>query len=397
MKTLSFEGSGFEYFKIWVVNILLIVVTFGLYYPWAKVRKQRYFYANSTLENRNFEYHATGKQLFIGYLIAMALFIVYAVIQSTSPVGSGIVVLLFITALPWIIWRSLKFNMRMTSFSNVRFGFDGALGGAYINYLLLPILGFLLVYGVPTIVVIFLSGLIGSLGTMSSVLTGLVIVVFIFVAVGIFAYLKKRNTSYAINGFKYGQGVFSTQLKTEEFAFILLKTAGLSLLLFIVYFVLLALFANASGVFEILLSASASLDDPEAMQEIFTNGGVMMILGFVYIGFIFISLIAFAYSYARQRAYIFSRTRLDKEIKFSSTLKARPLAWVSVTNLLAIIFTLGLAVPWANVRMARLVLENTQVNSKLDLDGYVTQKQEEQSSLGEQIGDAFDVDIDIGI
>ncbi|MFT6387486.1 MAG: hypothetical protein ACJAUP_000857 [Cellvibrionaceae bacterium] len=44
MKTLRFEGKGFEYFKIWMVNILLTIVTLGLYYPWAKVRHLRYFY-----------------------------------------------------------------------------------------------------------------------------------------------------------------------------------------------------------------------------------------------------------------------------------------------------------------------------------------------------------------
>ena len=61
MKPLHFGGSGFEYFKIWIVNILLIIITLGVYYPWAKVRNQRYFYANTTLEGRNFEYHATEK------------------------------------------------------------------------------------------------------------------------------------------------------------------------------------------------------------------------------------------------------------------------------------------------------------------------------------------------
>ena len=84
MNALQFEGSGFEYFKIWIVNILLTIVTLGLYYPWAKVRNRRYFCANSTLDGRNFEYHATGKQLFLGYLIAMGLLIAYIVLQNIS-------------------------------------------------------------------------------------------------------------------------------------------------------------------------------------------------------------------------------------------------------------------------------------------------------------------------
>ena len=50
MQALNFEGKGFEYFKIWIVNILLTIVTVGIYYPWAKVRNRRYLYANSTLD-----------------------------------------------------------------------------------------------------------------------------------------------------------------------------------------------------------------------------------------------------------------------------------------------------------------------------------------------------------
>ena len=33
---ISFTGSGSEYFRIWIVNLLLTFVTLGLYYPWAK-------------------------------------------------------------------------------------------------------------------------------------------------------------------------------------------------------------------------------------------------------------------------------------------------------------------------------------------------------------------------
>jgi uncharacterized membrane protein YjgN (DUF898 family) len=40
---IRFTGSGSEYFRIWAVNLLLIVVTLGLYLPFAKARRIRYF------------------------------------------------------------------------------------------------------------------------------------------------------------------------------------------------------------------------------------------------------------------------------------------------------------------------------------------------------------------
>jgi Bacterial protein of unknown function (DUF898) len=38
---VRFTGSGSEYFRIWIVNLLLMLVTLSLYYPWAKVRRLR--------------------------------------------------------------------------------------------------------------------------------------------------------------------------------------------------------------------------------------------------------------------------------------------------------------------------------------------------------------------
>jgi len=92
---------------------LLTIVTLGLYYPWAKVRNHRYFYGNTTLEGKNFEYHATGKQLFLGYLVAMVLFIIYVIISEVSPIGGLVIIAILFVAIPWLIWRSLMFSMRI--------------------------------------------------------------------------------------------------------------------------------------------------------------------------------------------------------------------------------------------------------------------------------------------
>ncbi|MFT5118469.1 MAG: uncharacterized membrane protein YjgN (DUF898 family) [Kiritimatiellia bacterium] len=397
MKALSFEGSGVEYFKIWIVNILLIIITLGLYYPWAKVRNQRYFYANSTLEDRGFEYHATGKQLFVGYLIAMALFIAYIVIKQVSPIGSGIVVILLFLAFPWIIWRSLMFNMRMISFSNVRFSFAGKLANAYVNFMLLPLALLIVIYALPIIAAVILIPQLSH--SMSPLIGGIIIILVIAIvalAIYLFAFMKKRNTSYIINGYRYGQGRFSTRLETNVFVKIALKTLGLSLLVIPTLMLIIAILAIATIGFDALVGMKDGMNNPEVMQEIMT-GSLVLIIGVTYLGMILASFIIFAYSHTRQRSYIFSRSRLDKKVTFASTLTLKSLAWVMASNLLIVIISLGLALPWVKVRMARLMLENTQVDTDSGFDEYITQQQHEQSPLGEQIGDAFDVDIGIGV
>ena len=393
MQALRFEGSGKEYFKIWIVNILLTIVTLGLYYPWAKVRNHRYFYANSTLEGRNFEYHATGKQLFVGYLIAMVLFIIYGVIQNVFPLGSIILAVLLFLAIPWIIWRSLKFKMRMSSYSNVRFGFVGKLSGSYINFLLLPFLLLLSVYIAP-IVAVFLGK--GAGPTSIGMFLPLLGIISFGLAIFMYSFLKKKNASYILNGSRYGQGEFITKLETQKFTMILLKTIGLAILALIAFILIAGIVGVMAEGVDGLRSFKESMKDQDQLQEMMSGPLLKIIVALLYLGMIFASMLVMAYSTTRQRTYVYANTTLDEKITFASTLKAKKLAWVMMSNFVAIILTLGLAYPWAKVRMTRLLLENTLVSTDEGFDSYVTQKQKEESSLGEQIGDAFDVDVGLG-
>ena len=54
----EFRGNGGEYFRIWIVNLLLTIVTLGIYSAWAKVRRLRYFYGNTYLDGHPFEFQA---------------------------------------------------------------------------------------------------------------------------------------------------------------------------------------------------------------------------------------------------------------------------------------------------------------------------------------------------
>lgn len=55
----EFRGNASEFFGIWIVNLLLSVLTLGIYSAWAKVRTKRYFYGNTFVDDSAFEYRAT--------------------------------------------------------------------------------------------------------------------------------------------------------------------------------------------------------------------------------------------------------------------------------------------------------------------------------------------------
>src|ERR1700761_2616002 len=120
---VEFRGRGAEYFRIWIVNVALSVLTLGLYSAWAKVRTQRYFYGNTYLAGQSFEYHASAWRILLGRIIALTLLLCYSVSVVLVPVSFGLWLLILGAALPWLANSSLRFNARNSSWRNVRFNF----------------------------------------------------------------------------------------------------------------------------------------------------------------------------------------------------------------------------------------------------------------------------------
>lgn len=394
MKQIQFKGRGTEYFKIWIVNVLLCIVTIGIYYPWAKVRTRRYFYANTEYADRYFDYHATGKQLFFGYLIGVLILLAMQVVGSILPFVGIILPVILFAFIPWIIWRSLKFNMRMTSFSNVRFSFIGNLKPAYIIYMLIPVLG----YAAAALLAF------GSILPMSNIDEGtnaafafLVFAVGILAAIAIGVYsiglFTKKAAEYQIGQTKFGQGNFLINIHTGKFIKIQLKRVLIIIGgLFLLSILSGLLFASAmSGGFN-LNNISSDIEG--------ANSSPLFVVGFlvIYFGFIATFLFATAYSYSRQRQYLFENTTLDNAITFQSTVGARGYFYILLTNMLLVLFTVGLALPWAKVRVARYIADRSWIEaSELDINHYLTQKEKEQSALGEEIGDVLDIDVGVAI
>lgn len=136
-----FHGNGFEYFRIWIVNILLTIVTLGIYSAWAKVRNAQYFYGHTEVAGSRFAYLAKPITILKGRLVAVALFVLYSIASNLYPILGAVLAILLVAVLPWIAIRSLRFNLRMTAWRNIRFGFDGSLGEAVKAFILWPVAG----------------------------------------------------------------------------------------------------------------------------------------------------------------------------------------------------------------------------------------------------------------
>ena len=210
IQPFSFTGTGGEYFRIWIVNLILSILTLGIYSAWAKVRTNRYFYGNTQVDNTGFEYHATPMAILKGRLFAVTLLLVYILASQLFPAASIAFVLILLLATPWIIWKSMQFNARMTSFRNVRFGFYGSLKVAYRYLLFIPLMP-LLIGVMAGVAMWFLTGT-----TDPGVYITLTVVAFITTYLMV-PFIQKAVTGYYIDNHRFGQGLLQADLSTKRY------------------------------------------------------------------------------------------------------------------------------------------------------------------------------------
>ena len=96
----QFEGSAGEYFGIWLVNLLLSVITLGIYSAWAKVRRLRFFLGYTTIGGHRFEYHANPMAILKGRLVAVGVLIILNVISWLAPILGGLTTLALLLLQP---------------------------------------------------------------------------------------------------------------------------------------------------------------------------------------------------------------------------------------------------------------------------------------------------------
>lgn len=308
-----FTGSATEYFGIWIVNVLLTIITFGIYSAWAKVRRNRYFYGNTQLLGRAFEYHATGKQIFIGRLIVFVAVIALNIAAALVPVLAIVIPLVFLAAFPWLIKRSLRFNARVTSYRNVRFDFAGGMGGAFLAFIVGGILA--------------------------------------FITLGILAPLASRwSYKYIFDNMRYGDRPFSADPGFGA----LYRQWLIPVLMVVLGGVILALIGlSMSGFFTTML-------DDIGDETNFPIALIAMIYLALFGVFIVYGLAGLIYR-AGVRNVAWSSAKLDGRHELMSDLSRLRYAWIAISNLVVTMLTLGLMRPWAAVREARYVTGHSAI------------------------------------
>ena len=143
----QFNGTGYDLWVIYFVNIILTILTLGLFLPWAQVRVRRYIYGNLSFGDYSFEYHADPAKLFKVFIVIYLACASFLLLKNFFPSLIDYFLPVYLISIllfgPSIINSSLRFNARMTSFANIRFHFKGTYSGTFKIFFLLPILNIL--------------------------------------------------------------------------------------------------------------------------------------------------------------------------------------------------------------------------------------------------------------
>ncbi|QQR97116.1 MAG: DUF898 domain-containing protein [Sphingobacteriales bacterium] len=308
---IKFYGTGGEYFGILVLNILLTIITLGIYYPWAKTKSRKFFTSNTYFADSPLSYHGTGTELFKGFIVVVLFIILYNIInfvvESTGNTYIiniyGMLSMLFIfTLIPLSIHGSMKYRASRTSWRNIFFTYDGD-RREFVILFLKSILFFIITFGFY------------------------------------FSWAEVNISKYIIE--KHGLGNVKTSFTGKGGDLFMIHLAGLIL-------------------------------------TIFTFG----IYSFWYTKNI--------YNYYINNTFLHQG---EKTIAIDSSISGGGIFSLSFINMLLIIFSFGIAIPWVIIRTMNFYIDNIYIEENLNPDEII---QGEIASRVNSIGDGMVDALDIG-
>jgi uncharacterized membrane protein YjgN (DUF898 family) len=345
--TVEFSGKGGEFFGVWIVNILLTILTLGIYSAWAKVRTQQYFFGHTKVDGHAFRYLATPIQILKGRLLAFAVIAVVSLLTQLIPVFTFVFSLVAIFVMPWLLVQGIKFNLRMTSYRNVRFGFHGSYGEAFLNFIIFPILA-------------------------------------VFTLYLLMPYVMKRMDKFVYENVSYGGRKMQVTTSGGTYYEAAFKAffAGVGLVFVI---------GCAFAIFTTSSDLSMLSGDVDGLKS-----PIGLIFGAFY-ALVYVLLIAVSQAIYRAvvRNHVFASSEFEGLATFKSNVDIFDYCLLLTSNYIMIGFSLGLAYPVTKVRHAAYLASVTEVSINSEIDNLTDPLKQESSTFLEEAADLYDIDFSL--
>ena len=331
-----FHGNASEYFGLWISNLLLTIITIGFYAPWAKVRRLRYFYGNTKLANRAFDFTGIPTRILAGRLIAAAVYFTFAIGGQYSPKLAVAGFILLFLVLPWLLRATFRFNARNSKYSNSRFFFSGSTGQIYVTLL------------ICVLITVFSLGLLLPYAL----------------------WLYKR---YQFDHLHLGQLDFKLSVPVGSF----FKAVYVPFLLILAAGAAIGLLGAISGVGTQTLQGGISLL-------------IMLAAAAVYVLFLCI----FPLIQARLYKATWNHVSVGRN-HFECDINQWRYAWIVISNWIARIVSLGLLSAWAAIRIYRYRIESLSIRLVNHPNQLLTLAQKDPAAFAEELTDILDIDVSL--
>ena len=357
---LRFTGTGGEYFRIWIVHLLLMLVTCGIYSAWAKVRKARWFAQHTELMGDRFDFHGDPRRILLGRALALALVLAWTQSFKLSTTFGFVMFALLCGLGPWLFAGAQRFKLANTSWRGLRFGFQVPWPVVYAVC-------------VPLLVVWTASTLLVALEASVAwhVLAGLALMLGFPWA---HAQLKQLQHAHA----RFGEQGFSFDPARKAFYGLYIK----------------AIFVTAvAGVFVALVAGAFAAATRDLLA---TPAGTVSwwvpLSGFA-VGTL-TWLCAWPYFAARSQQIVWGHTRWGS-VRFAGQMRGWPLWKLAAGQTVLVLLTGGLYWPFAVVNIARYRVQSVVVTADAPLGERVVQGPPpgDQQASGDAAAEFFGLDL----
>ncbi|WP_158628898.1 YjgN family protein [Dyella choica] len=364
----EFHGNARDYFRIWIVNVALSIITLGLYSAWASVRTRRYMYANTALGGSRFEYLAEPIPILRGRLLAAAIVALLALAPHVSMRLLAACIGVMGLLMPWFIVKGMLFRARYSAWRGVNFRFDDDYVGAYKWYLV--------IYAVMAVLALVAMKLLITNGhqIVAALLIMIGVSVFQFM---IYPWVRGKQQQWMAEQHYFGGKAFRFRFDPKVYRRIYRRVLGIYIL---------SAIPAAILVFEI--QRTLGWTPAELHQHPLT----VKALSYLYAGPI--NLAIWAYIRVRMTNALYNHTSIGP-YQLESSLSYGEMLRIYFTNAAAIICTLGLATPWAVIRVARYRAEHLRLEGSGSLDEFVqtSSRRARVSALGSEVDSLLGFDI----
>ena len=336
---IGFHGSGGGLFKIMLINLILTILTLGIYSFWGKTKVRRYLCEQSSFAGDRFYYHGTGWELFRGALIFGAMIGLfqlglYSIGQiwgmEAQTIAQAVSPILIVFLLPIIMVGAFRYRLSRTAWRGIRFSFRGKRKSALWLY----IKGYIF----------------------------MILTLYLY-----WPYFVVKIQKFWRSHSHFGSQAFEYDGEGKD----ILKPFLLMILLYVA---------------TVGINVTLPIVFPGMDKELIGYISPILFLPLI---------IAFLYYTVYMIRYHWSKTEFAGG-RFNYDATAWQWFWLQFTNLLIVLCTLGFGIPFAITRSRQFLANHLAVVGNMQLS-QVVQEAQKSSALGEGAADGFDIDIDIGI